>query len=254
MVFQPELAEIYDFIYRNKDYDGETDFIEQIFRTLSTKPVKTILDGGCGTGGHAVPLTKRGYEVTGIDASQAMIKLAKEKANKAGLSINFQTGDLRQFDLNQKFDACLIMFNVLGYITETEDILKTLETIKRHLKKDSLFVFDCWNGLAVLRTLPSARVKIFEDEDKRVIRVVTPELDAFHHLCRVNYHLIRCQGNAIISEFKETHTVRYFFPQEITHYLKDAGFEVLKMCPFLDLDGKVDENVWNVTVVAKAID
>lgn len=252
MVFEIELAEIYDFIYKDKDYERETDFVEEIFRNFSPKPVKTILDGGCGTGGHAIPLAKRGYEVVGIDASKAMVELAKAKASKANLSISFQTMDIRQFDLNQKFDACLLMFSVLGYITETADILKTLAKVKRHLKKDSLFIFDCWNGLAVLRTLPSARVQTFEDKDERVIRLVTPELDAFNHICRVNYQLIRCKGNTIISEFKETHTVRYFFPQEITHLLDDAGFEILKMCPFLDLKGKVDENVWNIAAIARA--
>ena len=252
MVFEKELAETYDLIYKDKDYGGETDFVEEIFRNFSSKPVETILDGGCGTGGHAMPLAQRGYQVTGIDASEAMIKRAREKANKAKLNIGFQTMDIRQLDLKQKFDACLFMFSVLGYITETGDILKTLAKVKRHLKKDSLFIFDCWNGLAVMRVLPSARVQTFEDKDDRVIKIATPELDAFHHICRVNYQLIRCKGNTIISEFKETHIVRYFFPQEIIHFLDETGFEVLKICPFLDLKGKVDENVWNIAVIARA--
>jgi len=45
--------------------------------------------------------------------------------------------------------------------------------------------------------------------------------------------------------------VRYFFPQEIAHYLDDAGFELLKFCPFLRLGGTVDENEWNVTAIAR---
>jgi hypothetical protein len=45
--------------------------------------------------------------------------------------------------------------------------------------------------------------------------------------------------------------VRYFFPQEIAHYLNDAGFELLKFCPFLNLNGTVDENEWNVTAIAR---
>lgn len=251
MVFQPQLAEIYDLIYKDKDYEGETDFVEEIFQDFASKPVKTILDGGCGTGGHALPLARRGYEVIGIDTSGAMIERAKEKASKANLNIAFQTMDIRQLDLDQKFDVCLCMFNVLGYIAETSDILRALEKVKSHLKRDSLFIFDCWNGLAVLRILPSTRVQTFEDDEKRVIRIVKPELDTFNHLCRVNYHLFMYKGNSIISEFKETHIVRYFFPQEVIHYLEDAGFEMLRICPFLDLNGKVDENVWNITAIAK---
>ncbi len=87
----------------------------------------------------------------------------------------------------------------------------------------------------------------------RVIRTAEPELEAFNHLCNVNYRLLIFQGNTLIDEVLEKHVIRYYFPQEITHYLKDAGFEVLEICPFLDLDTKVDEKVWNMTIIARAV-
>jgi hypothetical protein len=46
--------------------------------------------------------------------------------------------------------------------------------------------------------------------------------------------------------------MRFYFPQELKYYLENAGFEVLKICPFLDLNGCVDEHVWNIAVIAKA--
>ncbi len=251
MVFDVELARIYDQVYQQKDYGGEVDFIEDIFRRFAAKPVKAILDGGCGTGGHALPLARRGYQVTGIDVSRAMVKLAREKAAKADLSVTFQTRDLRHFDLKRKFDACLLMFAVLGYITETSDVLKTMENVSHHLKNGALFILDCWNGLAVMRVLPSVRTAIFENGGEKIIRTATPELDAFHHLCRVNYHLLRYRGKTILNEFKETHTVRYYFPQELIHLLEDVNFKVIKVCPFLDLNGMVDENTWNMAVIAR---
>jgi len=253
MAYQNELAKIYDLIYQDKDYQVECDFVEEVFQNFSSKPVRTILDGGCGTGGHAIPLAERDYQVTGFDSSEGMIKRAKEKVRKANLSLNFEVMDLRQFDLSQMFDACLCMFAAMGYLTETEDILKSLRSIRRHLNRESLFLFDFWNGLAVLRTLPSVRVQVVEGEGKRVIRTAQPELDAFNHRCLVHYHLLVTRDNQIINEFEEDHLVRYFFPQEIAHYLEETGFAVLKICPFLDLEGKVDENAWNIAVIAKAV-
>lgn len=253
MAFEEGLAEIYDLIYKDKDYEGECDFVEAIFRNLSSKSVRTILDGGCGSGGHTIPLAKRGYQVTGIDSSGFMLRHAKEKARKSNLRLDFQEMDLRRLNLNQRFDACLCLFSVMGYITQTGDILKSLKSIRRHLNEESLFVFDFWNGLAVLRILPSVRIKVVEDEGRRVIRTAEPELDAFNHLCRVHYHWLITQDNRITDDFEETHIVRYFFPQEITHYLEESGFEVLKICPFLDLNGKVDESVWNIASIAKTI-
>jgi len=245
-------GEYYDIFYSDKDYDKECDFIERIFKAYSLKPVKSILDVGCGTGGHSILLARRGYKVSGIDASRVMISKAREKSRGRGAGLTFQTADIRKFDLKKRFDACISMFAVLNYITETDDILKALVNIKRHLKPGSIFTFDFWNGLAVLRILPSDRIKVIEAGENRVIRAVHPEMDALHHICKSHYHVLVTQGGKILNEFKETHVVRYFFPQEIAHYLDDAGFELLKFCPFLNLRGKVDENEWNVTAIARA--
>ncbi|MDP2766719.1 MAG: hypothetical protein Q8O41_04615 [Candidatus Methanoperedens sp.] len=69
----------------------------------------------------------------------------------------------------------------------------------------------------------------------------------------LNYRLIIIEDNIVVDDVKETHEVRFYFPQEIAHYLEDKGFEVLKICPFLDMNGKVDENIWNIAVIAKAV-
>ncbi len=197
-------GEYYDIFYGDKDYEQECDFIQEIFKKYSSSPVKSILDAGCGTGGHSIPLAFRGYEVTGIDASPVMIKKARQKAKEAGVNPTFRSLDIRDFDLKKKFDACISMFAVLNYLTETKDILEALESIRRHLKPGSIFTFDFWNGLAVLRILPSVRVKVVEKDGKRVIRTVHPEMDALHHICKSHYHVLvtqrrehsrRIQGN-----------------------------------------------------------
>lgn len=244
-------GEYYDIFYSDKDYEKECDFVQEIFKEYSKKPVRSVLDAGCGTGGHSIPLARRGYKVTGIDASPIMIKKARGKAHKANADITFHPVDIRDFDLRKKFDACISMFAVLNYLTETNDILRALESIRHHLKPNSILTFDFWNGLAVLRILPSVRVKVVEKEGVKVIRTVHPEMDALHHICKDHYHVLAMQGGTVLDEFEETHAMRYFFPQEITHYLDDAGFEVLKFCPFLKLSGTVDENEWNVTAIAR---
>jgi len=246
-------AEYYDLIYKDKDYEGECDFLEEIMRRFSPTTVNTILDGGCGSGGHAIPLARRGYTITGIDGSEIMLNRAKKKATDNKLSIDFHLGDLRQFDLGRKYNALICMFAVMDYITETEDVLSALKAIRKHLDSGSLFIFDFWNGLAVLRILPSVRVQVAEDDNLRVIRIAQPEMDALNHLCRVHYQLLASQDGNLVDEILETHLIRYYFPQEITHYLEECGFEVFKICPFLDLDGNVDENVWNITAIAKAV-
>jgi len=251
-IYQDKYAVYYDLIYSDKDYEAECKFVEEIFQKYSSSRIATILELGCGTGGHAIPLGRKGYKVLGIDLSEFMIARAKKKAKEANLSLDFRLIDLRHFNLETTFDACIGMFAVMGYVTDNNDILAALRNVRKHLGERSLFVFDLWNGLAVMRTLPSVRVKTVEDEELRIIRIAQPELDAAKHICHVNYQLLVTQKNTLVDEIKETHTVRFYFPQEITHYLEDSNFKVRRICPFLDLSGEVDEDVWNMTVIAEA--
>ena len=246
-------SDYYDLLYADKDYEGEITFIEEVFRTSSSAGVVTVLDGGCGTGGHAIRLARRGYRLTGVDISPAMLKRAADRAQAAGLDIEFRQGDLRSLELSRQFDAAICMFAVIGYVTETADVLKALATIRRHLKPGAPFVFDFWNGLAVLRTLPSERVKIVEAQGSRVVRIAQPEMDACNHVCRVHYRVLVLRDGTLADEVAETHVMRFYFPQEIIQYLRQSGFEVLRLCAFPDLKARVDETRWNAAVIARAV-
>ena len=246
-------AEYYDLLYQDKDYEKECNFIEQIFHSFSSQPIKTVLDGGCGTGGHAIPLARRGYDITGIDGSAIMLKQAEKKSKKEGLNLTLRRANLQHYDLGKKFDAAISMFAVINYLNSNQDLQAALATFRKHLNKGSLFTFDVWNGLAVMRLLPSERFKIVENAGIKVIRSVRPELKASQHLCLCHFHMLVIKNGALVNEIEETHSMRYLFPLEIAHYLEEANFRLLKICPFLDLTRDIDENEWNMTVVAKAV-
>lgn len=245
-------GEYYDLIYHDKDYDGECDFLERVFQRYASGPVRSVFEGGCGTGGHALVLARRGYEVVGVDASEVMVGRAVEKAREAGVQADLSVADLRSYHSNARFDAVICMFAVLGYFESNTEVARVLVNLRRLLRDDGLLVFDVWNGLAVLRILPEARMKVVEEEGTRLVRWVQPELDTLNHLCRDTYTLLVTKEDRMLEEVSETHVVRYFFPQEVKYYLETSGFELLGIHPFLDLEGRVDEKVWNMCCIAKA--
>src|SRR5207302_11483617 len=71
-------ARYYDLIYHGLvNYEGDVDFLENVFQKFHIDP-KTVLDLGCGTGNHDLPLARRGYRATGIDRTRAMLSLARK--------------------------------------------------------------------------------------------------------------------------------------------------------------------------------
>ena len=244
-------AQYYDRLYLEKDYGGECDFLEQILQRFSGNPILSILDLGCGTGGHALPLAQRGYDVTGVDRSEQMLAIAKAKATRANLSVEFQQGDIRTLDLGRTFDAVIAMFAVMSYQTTNDDLAAAFHTTRHHLKPRGLFVFDCWFGPAVLTQRPSDRYKIVEVNGERIIRFASPVLDILQHTVQVNFKILRLRNGQVVDEVDESHLMRFLFPQEIAYYLAEAGFKLLKLCPFMELNRQPTEQDWNVTVVAE---
>ena len=68
----------YDRVYWWKDYDQEIDFLVKAFRRCGIRG-KRVLEVACGTGSHSKILVERGYEVTGVDISDDMLRIARSK-------------------------------------------------------------------------------------------------------------------------------------------------------------------------------
>lgn len=248
-------ARAYDALYETKDYGAECDVLERVFRERSPVLVKSVLDLGCGTGGHTVRLAQRGYAVTGIDRSPGMLEAARAKA--AGLagpgSAAFAQGDVRSFDLGGRtFDAAAMLFAVLGYQITNEDVLSTLKAVRRHLTPGGLFVFDVWYGPGVLTDPPGERIKEVPTAEGSILRVARGDLDVGRHTCTVSYDLLHLAGDRVVERTHEAHPMRYFFPRELELFLSVSGFRLERIGCFEDIDRDPGARTWNIWVVASA--
>ena len=253
--FSSMYADAYDGLYEDKDYVAECDLIERIFKIYGEQQVQSVLDLGCGCGNHAIPLAQRGYKVVGVDNSPDMLTHAQRKVAKLveDSSIEFKEGDLRHLDLDQRFDATLMMFAVLGYQTENSDVLSALKSARHHLHPGGLLICDFWYGPAVLHLRPSRKVKVISTPEGRTLRVASGELDIVRHVCTVHYRLWQLKGDRLVAENEETHQIRFFFPLELELFLESSGFVPVRLGAFPDIDHDPDETTWNVLLVARAV-
>ena len=253
-VFGKFYAQSYDSIYQNKDYRAECLRLERVFTGYAKAPVKTVLDLGCGTANHLLLLAQMGYRITGVDLSAHMLRCARRKAAFLPTIHEpaFVKSDIRNLKLKKRFDAALMMFAVLGYQKENHDVLRSLRSVRRHLRRGGIFVFDVWHGPAVLRTGPERKTKSVMVNKIRMRRVAFGTLDTSHNLCQVGISLFE-SGSKRKKVIHETHWMRYFFPKELELFLELAGFSLIRASDFLDFKSPASERTWNAVYIARAV-
>jgi SAM-dependent methyltransferase len=249
-VFGKGYASTYDTLYQDKDYGVECDRIGQIIRDNRHSPVQSILDLGCGTGNHALRLAQRGYSVTGVDRSPEMLEVAQRKSRESNLDCKFIQSDIRTFKSEQKFDVVIMMFAVLGYLNDNEDILGALNTVKNHLSPGGLFICDVWYGPAVLHQKPGERMRVTDSGNTKIIRASSGELDSLHHIVTVRFRLWKIEGDRLVDDISEEHQMRFFFPQELDLLFRMSGLSIKRMLSFPDIEHQPSEDTWNICVVS----
>ncbi|NQV54383.1 MAG: methyltransferase domain-containing protein [Rhodospirillales bacterium] len=146
--------ELFDSVYLKTDGDVvENDLntqreLEVLLSNTGITSTDRILDLCCGQGRHSIALAERGFkEITGIDRSRYLIRLARRRAKKAGLSVAFREGDARSFKIEDSSIDCVIMLgNSFGYFDNEEDDRLILKKIERALYSGGILAMDITDG------------------------------------------------------------------------------------------------------------
>jgi len=248
-----EYADFYDLFYAGKDYRAECDYIKTIAGTYAEGPVRSLLDIGCGTGGHALIWAEDGLEITGMDRSPGMLQQAMKKAQHLHRNPSFLEGDIRDFNLGRTFDVVTAMFAVMSYQTATGDILAALRSVRGHLERGGVFLFDAWFGPGVLSDPPQDRVGSFRKGNVEILRTARPHRDRVRHVVEIHYDILCIEDDKILRRIREVHPMRYFFPYEIAEYASRTGFELIHRESFMKQEENVRVSDWNVLFVLRAV-
>ena len=133
-------AAYYDLIER-EGLDRSDQLNHTLRKILSASEVRRVVDMTCGTGAQVIGLARQGYQITGVDRSAAMLKVARAKAR--GLGIRFCHGDIRSVKLG-RCDAVISMFNSIGHLSK-RGLCQAVKNVRRHLRPGGVFIFDIFN-------------------------------------------------------------------------------------------------------------
>lgn len=133
-------AEVYDELMDNIPYEEWTEYLIGLMREYGVTG-GTVCELGCGTGNVTELLAKAGYDMIGIDNSDDMLMMAREKLCD-GSDILYLNQDMRKLELFGTVDAIVSICDSMNYILDEDDLTEVFRKANNYLEKDGLLIFD----------------------------------------------------------------------------------------------------------------
>jgi len=214
-----KIAPYYDKLMQNIDYEGWVDYFIKLCELFGIYPEK-ILDIGCGTGTPARYLVERGYEVVGIDESEKMLEVAREKL-KNNKRVKFLKMNMKNISLDEQFDVAFSFFDTMNYMLNEKDMIRCMSGVCRVLKDRGMFIFDM-NTYYSLKEIWDNSTTVKEVEN--IFSIWKNTWDEDKKISTLNLILQVKEGNKKLV-LEETHRERAYYPWEIEKMVKRAGFK-----------------------------
>lgn len=135
-----EFAYFYDEFNAEADYDA---LYAEILHRLEAHGIRhgIVADLGCGTGELTLMLAQAGYDMIGIDQSEEMLCVVRDKAEQLGLSsrLLLLRQDLLQLDLYGTIRAAVSTFDTFNHISNLDAAIRNAAFF---MEKGGVFVFD----------------------------------------------------------------------------------------------------------------
>jgi SAM-dependent methyltransferase len=181
-----------------------------------------MLDLACGTGTLALLLAEHGWQVAGIDLSEAMLEQAQCKAALAGVAVSFQRGDMRDFVVPEPVDLVTCCYDSLNYLLTEDDLLAAFRAIHSALRTGGLCCFD----LASEHFLREYWRDVEEYASDAYRHTMASSFDDKTGYSTLHLTGTRLDEDGSVRVFRETHVERAFAPSCVTQLLEQAGLRV----------------------------
>lgn len=214
--FGPRYVAVYD-AYLAERTPGEVDRLEALLRI---RPPLRVLDLPCGQGRHSIELARRGYTVTGVDLTPYLLDLARERAQAAGVAVDWRLGDMREPIAGQRFDLVLNLFTSFGYFADEADDRRIALAAAAMLEPGGRFVVEVINGERVMAN--------FEEREWFPIgEIVVMERRSLDRSTRrmIVQRTVEVGGTSEV----DTHVVRLYGAHDLASVLLGAGFDEVEL-------------------------
>lgn len=218
-----EFAKVYDVFMEDIPYEKWVNFIDHCMTAYNITP-QIICDLGCGTGKMCTLFAERGIEMIGIDHSEEMLMLAKEKAKARKHNILYLMQDMSEFELYGTVDLIYSVCDSMNYLLEEEQLLNTFKWVNNYLEPQGLFIFDMSTPYKYTSMLSN---KTFADQTEDAAYIWENYYDEEEEINEfvVNFFIKNEEGHYERTE--EFHYQRAYPIDTIKELLNKAGLELI---------------------------
>jgi len=208
------------------DYVNQTNIDYEFYKRWAQKVQGPVLELCSGTGRLTIPIKKSGVNIVGLDITKSMISRAKEKARAIQLDIDFIEGDMRSFDLQERFSLIFIPFNSIQNTYSVIDVESIFERVKHHLNRDGLFIIDIFNP-SIQFMVKSEETYIEQYRFKKTdgTEVVISEKGKYDSAAQINRVKWKYEFDG--KEYIDKLDMRCYYPLEMDALINYNGFEIV---------------------------
>jgi SAM-dependent methyltransferase len=209
------LAGVYDELVIDPCHDRWASFLHHLW-SADPEGVRSVLDLCCGTGLLADELIARGYRVVGVDASDAMLALARERL---GPDVELSRMTLPELAGDGVFDAAVCTFDGLNYLAPDE-LRSTMAAIALRLRPGGWLVFDLHTDGMMDFTISNP---VVAGEAEGTAFVISSTVDPDARTCDTTIELMRPRAG---DSFSEQHRQYFHTAADVRASLEAAAFSV----------------------------
>ncbi|HLT23804.1 MAG TPA: methyltransferase domain-containing protein [Ignavibacteria bacterium] len=190
----------------------------------------SVLEIGVGTGRIFVEALNRGADIYGIDLSENMLEVLREKIPSSE-DYRVSQADMTDFDLGRKFKLIIVPFRIFQHLLTIEEQLHALSCIKNHLDDDGRLIFDVFVPNLKRLNEPVSNMLEFTGEyapGKTVERYVDTSSDTLTQILNITFTFKWTDNGKEMSE-KDAFPLRYYFKYELEHLIARSGLKLLHL-------------------------
>ena len=218
----------YDAFYREAPppIAGDVAF----YQRLAQQTGGPVLELACGTGRIALPLAESGLDVTGVDVSDGMLAIIRQKAQAHPPTLLAQ--DMSALNLDRRFGCIIIAFRSFQHLLTIELQRQTLSAINRHLTPGGRLALHLFDPRLDLLIDETPRQPVLHGTDPDTGHAFTGEMLSarFDYVAQIRRDLWRYRefapDNSLLAEETREMALRWTWRWELHHLLELCGFAV----------------------------